>query len=215
MLTQMTSAQGRHVQYGCGLSAPPGWRNFDASPNLRLQRVPLVGALARRLSGVAFPRNVEYGDIVRGLPLPPESCDGIYASHVLEHLALDDLRLALRHTLRCLRPGGRFRAVVPDLRLLAQEYLASEDAAAASRFMERSLLGARTRQRALLPRLRALVGNSAHLWMWDYPSLRQELLAAGFATVRRACFGDSEDQRFSEVEEWERWDEAVGVECTR
>ena len=212
----MTSARaGLYVQYGCGLSAPAGWRNFDASPNLRLQRIPVLGALACRLSGVTFPRGAEHGDIVHGLPIPPESCDGIYASHVLEHLALEDFRVALRNTLRYLRSGGCFRAVVPDLRVFAQEYVASEDASAASRFMERSLLGSRERARGLLPRLRALVGNSGHLWMWDYPALRQELLAAGFATVRRAYFGDSEDRRFAEVEEAGRWEDAVGVECTR
>ncbi|MCI5142460.1 MAG: methyltransferase type 11, partial [Candidatus Electrothrix sp. ATG1] len=29
------------IHYGCGLSAPESWLNFDASPTLRLQRIPL------------------------------------------------------------------------------------------------------------------------------------------------------------------------------
>ncbi len=32
-----------YVQYGCGLSAPAGWNNYDASPTLRLQKLPVVG----------------------------------------------------------------------------------------------------------------------------------------------------------------------------
>src|SRR4051812_43659884 len=108
-----------YVQYGCGLSAPESWRNFDASPTLRLQRLPVVG---RRLHGGGlplFPSNVEYGDIVRGLPVSPGSCRGVYCSHVLEHLALADFRTALRNTRAILRDGGIFRFVLPDLELLA------------------------------------------------------------------------------------------------
>ena len=32
-----------YVQYGCGWNAPRGWRNFDASPNLRIDHLPLIG----------------------------------------------------------------------------------------------------------------------------------------------------------------------------
>ena len=96
---------GVYVQYGCGNSCPQDWVNFDASPTLRLQRLPLVGALFRRGSTV-FPAGVRYGDIVKGLSLADDSVDGIYASHVLEHLSLADFARALRNTIRLLRPGG-------------------------------------------------------------------------------------------------------------
>src|SRR5437764_12318320 len=103
-----------YVQFGCGHCAPPGWLHFDASPTLRLERLPLVGRLVRRNAG-RFPAAVRYGDIVRGLPLPDGSCAGLYGSHVLEHLALADLRAALANCHRLLRPGGVLRVVVPDL----------------------------------------------------------------------------------------------------
>src|SRR2546421_9928005 len=69
------------VQFGCGLSAPETWRNFDASPTLRFERLPIVGRLYTK-NGERFPGNVEYGDIVKGLPLVRESCAAVYASHV-------------------------------------------------------------------------------------------------------------------------------------
>ena len=75
---------------------------------------------------MTFPANVEYGDIVKGLPVPTGSCRGIYSSHVLEHLALNDLRKALRETHRLLAEGGTFRLVVPDLEHEARTYLADE-----------------------------------------------------------------------------------------
>jgi hypothetical protein len=59
---------GLHVQYGCGLSAPPEWENFDASLTLRFQRVPVIGAMLRGRMTVVFPEQVRYGDIVRGYP---------------------------------------------------------------------------------------------------------------------------------------------------
>jgi hypothetical protein len=30
-----------YVQYGCGYSAPNSWVNFDASPTLRFERIPI------------------------------------------------------------------------------------------------------------------------------------------------------------------------------
>ena len=123
-----------YIQYGCGFSAPEGWLNFDASPTLRFERLPLIGKLYTR-NARRFPENVRYGDITRGLPIPEESCAGIYASHVLEHLALDDFDRALANTYRYLRTGGTFRLVVPDLHLLARTYFDDPSETAAIKFI--------------------------------------------------------------------------------
>src|SRR5215470_17102171 len=97
-----------YVQYGCGLCAPAGWLNFDSSPMLRLQRIPLAGRLAANGS-VKFPSNVRYGNIVRGLPIEDGTCRAVYCSHVLEHLSLNDFRAALLNTQRLLGKGAVFR----------------------------------------------------------------------------------------------------------
>lgn len=201
------------VQYGCGLSAPEGWLNYDCSPTLRLQRLPLVGGVMARMVKPAFPRAVRYGDILKGLPVPPGSAELMYCSHVLEHLALQDLRLALRKTRDCIRTGGIFRMVLPDLRALAEAYVADPSADAAPRFMRDTYLGHDTRRRGLAGLLRAGLGNSLHLWMWDFPSLSAELAAAGFGEIRRATFGDSVDPAFAAVEELHRWEGQLGIEC--
>lgn len=203
-----------YVQYGCGLCSPVTWTNFDVSPSLRLRRIPVVGRLARRL-GPDWPPNVRYGDIVRGLPVPPESCAGIYCSHVLEHLAYDDVGTALRNTLSYLRPGGRFRLVLPDLEHLAQVYAASGEPDAAHQFMEGGSLGERTRRRGPVAFLRDWLGNSRHLWMWDFKAMAKQLSDVGFVDIRRATIGDSPDSRFRDVEDAERWRDCLGVECRR
>lgn len=200
------SIDGCFVQYGCGWSAPAGWRNFDASPTLRFERLPLIGRLYSR-NGRRFPSNVDYGDIVRGLPLTPGSVDLLYASHVLEHLAYEDMLLALRHSYGLLKPGGVFRLIVPDLAVRARHYLKAHEAGdpqAASRFMASCHLGERRRPRGMTM-LTRLLGNSAHLWMWDEAGMTAALANAGFHSIRRCVMGDSGFPAFAQVEEHGRF----------
>ena len=45
------AVNGTYIQYGAGPSScPEGWLSFDASPTLRLQRLPLIGRLTSRLA---------------------------------------------------------------------------------------------------------------------------------------------------------------------
>ena len=106
---------GTYVQYGCGLSAPEGWLNYDASPRLRLERNFLAGPVVAKVFGRLFPPGTQFGDVVAGLPVASGAVDGVYCSHILEHLASEDVDYALVETMRILKPGGVFRLVVPDL----------------------------------------------------------------------------------------------------
>jgi hypothetical protein len=210
----MTSSSEKYVHYGCLFSAPESWLNFDASPTLRFERVPLVGQLYTK-NGRRFPPNVRYGDIVRGLPVPEYSCRGLYCSHVLEHLALIDCRKALKNSFRYLLPGGLFRMVLPDLESLARNYLANPSSTAAHRFMRESILGFEDRRRGFMGLLCSWLGNSRHLWMWDYKALEQELRHVGFKEIRRADFGDAPDPHFADVEEKGRFEGSLAIECKR
>jgi SAM-dependent methyltransferase len=200
-----------YVQYGCGFCSPEGWLNFDASPTLRLGKIPLIG----RLAPVRFPASVLYGDVRKGLPVGDASVDGVYCSHVLEHLALEDFRAALKNTFRILRPGGMFRLVLPDLKLLAREYLAGSEPDAAVRFMESTLMGRKSRPKGMMGLMRSWIGNSEHMWMWDYEALAMELGKVGFVSIRPAVFGDSGDAMFAKVEDQVRWTGALGMQSQR
>jgi hypothetical protein len=205
-----------YVQYGCGyLCHPPGWINFDASPTLVLQKMPLIGGLMKRIVKPRFPDEVRYGDIVKGLPIQKCSCKGIYCSHVLEHLCLNDFRIALRNTYDYLMPEGIFRLVMPDLFDLAQRYVNSSDPIASFIFLKSSSLGESQRRKSILNFLHEYLGNSRHLWLWDFNSTKIELEKAGFSDIRRAKYGDSENKRFIEAEDIDRWDNCLGIECTK
>jgi predicted SAM-dependent methyltransferase len=203
-----------YVQYGCGLSAPIGWLNFDASLTLRFERIPVVGHLYTK-NASRFPENVRYGDIVSGLPIKADSCSGIYCSHVLEHLALEETDQALANTFRYLKKGGTFRLVLPDLRQIVCEYLASDSVAAAHRFMESASLGRKQRRRGPIGYIKEWLGNSAHLWMWDEKAITERLHQHGFKSIRRCSFGDSADLKFKEVEDEGRFAGCLAMESKK
>jgi SAM-dependent methyltransferase len=214
LMTDMNGKKTQYVQYGCGPSGPKSWRNFDASPTLRFERIPLLGKLYIK-NNTRFGSNIECGDIVKGLPFPPNTVNGVYASHVLEHLGLHDFRIALRNTHKILRPNGIFRLVVPDLKLHAENYARSEDPLAAVMFMKNTSLGINKKPRTLFSFLKFWLGNSSHLSMWDFNSLKHELLTAGFSNIRRCLCGDSEDRMFDEVDDLKRFIDSVGIECRK
>lgn len=201
---------GKYVQYGCGYSAPDGWVNYDSSPSLRLLRTPLLGHLLYRATGnkLVFPSQVKYGDVVKGLPEKPECCDGIYASHVLEHLSRADCIVALHRTYLLLKPGGLFRVIVPDLEGRARRYISDLGEGrkdANDRFLRSCYMGTEERKRGLSARMRQTYGASDHLWMYDVPSMTNHLEATGFSDVRRCSFGDSADPMFAAVEDSSRF----------
>ena len=194
----------RYVQYGCGLCAPEGWINFDASPRLRFERLPGAGALAGVVGRRLFPRNIAYGDIVFGLPIPDGSADAVYASHVLEHLSRKDVTRALANTFRVLKSGGVFRMIVPDLEWRAQRYLQDKQKGglnSADDFIKACNIGETDRARGGLALLRSAFGNSGHMWMYDLALMSRLLEEAGFADIRRCDFCDSGDPMFDKVED--------------
>jgi SAM-dependent methyltransferase len=187
-----------YVQYGAGLCAPSGWVNFDSSPRLWAERLPLIGRFAGRL----FPADVRFGNIVSGLPVAAGTADGVYASHVLEHLSRADFDDAIGNTFTMLKPRGIFRLIVPDLEVRALRYLKklASSSAANDWFMIAAGLGAEDHS-TRISRMIESIGGTRHMWMWDWPSMNAALAKAGFVEIRRCAFGDCVDTTFKEVED--------------
>ena len=97
------------LNLGCGGRFHPAWVNVDLNSSC-----PAVVA----------------HDIRRPLPFAADSFDGVYHSHVLEHLTPADGQSLLAECHRVLRPGGTIRVVVPDLEAIAKNYLATLERAA-------------------------------------------------------------------------------------
>jgi len=208
-----------YVHFGCGMTAPNEWINYDVSPTLRIQKVPLIGWYIRKRSSIRFPSNVRYGDIIKGLPgIEKGTCDLIYCSHVLEHLCLQDFKLALENTFTLLKPGGVFRCVIPDLELYVKNYLErinSGDQLASCQFMKDAHIGLESRPKSIKEIIVNQFGNSRHLWMWDKNSLKFELVNAGFSSVRRCFYDDSKYKMFRKVENRARFRNAIAFESIK
>jgi predicted SAM-dependent methyltransferase len=215
-------SRGQYIQFGCGLCVPAQWRNFDAGPAFRIERtLPFLKPMLVRAGFPEYPAGIEYGDVIRGLPVQPGSAGAVYCSHVLEHLALDEFRTTLRNVHSYLRPatadmtGGTFRFVLPDLAYLIGQYNSSTDAEAASTFMRESYLGITSQGHGVRRLMRSIFGRSAHLWMWDEKNMTAELAAADFTNIRRAKIGDNPDPAFALVEDAGRWQNCLGMECQK
>ncbi len=208
-----------YVHYGCGQCAPVEWKNFDASPTLQIQKLPIIGRLMNGRLGQVFDRNARYGDITRGLPgIKDNSVNGAYCSHVLEHMSLEDFRKALANTYKMLKPGGTFRMVMPDLKVLVDDYIADKqkgDPEASIRFIKRTIMGMDTRPQTISGKARQAFGYLGHLWLWDDESAINEFEKAGFKNIRKIEFNDSEDPMFKLVENRKRFELCVRLEAVK
>jgi SAM-dependent methyltransferase len=93
------------LNLGCGHLPIDGFVNVDMRP---LPGVDVVAA-------------------VDDLPVEPGSVAEIFSAHVLEHFPEMELsRRLLPYWVTLLRPGGTFRAVVPDLPSMIQQYVREE-----------------------------------------------------------------------------------------
>ena len=210
--------KSQYIHYGCGLTAPPEWINFDSSPTLRIQKIPLLRKLLKKKLNVVFPDNVLYGDITKGLPITKSSADGVFCSHVLEHLSLNEFRIALSNTYSILKTNGIFRCVLPDMEYLAKVYLKDlqeQKPDACIKFIESTLMGKKNRTKNTIELIVNVFGNSHHLWMWDTNSLIFELKQIGFNSIRKCNCHDSKDPMFKFVENPERFIGAVALECIK
>lgn len=197
-----------YVQFGSSTDCPPGWRNFDPSIYLKLGRLPLLGRMVRPWLPHQFPPGVEVGDVVKGLPIANSEADVVFCSHVLEHLAYEDALVALGEVYRILKPGGLFRVVVPDLESRVREYVNNYDRleTPGHTLMRATLLGrSKPKSGSLSAIMKCWLSTSQHEWMWDYRSLRVELVAQGFSSVRRFEFCESEDARLRAAEKESRF----------
>jgi hypothetical protein len=193
----------KYIQYGSGDLAIDGWINYDSSPTLILQRTPILGTLLKSKLNCNFDDKINYGDIVKGLPINHETVDGIFCSHVLEHLPLDDFHVALQNTYNMLKAGGRFRCIVPNLHYYIQQYIDNSilkntklQDSAGYIFNIGSGYCQHNSRRNLLQRIHQIFSNNSHRWMWDHTSLEIALQSHGFRGIKKFNFGECDDPFF-------------------
>lgn len=207
------------LNLGCGYQTSARCINIDWSLPVRLKgsRVgrlvaPLVVTGDRKVAYDAMDDAVLRHNLRKGIPFPDQSVDGVYHSHLLEHLDRDVVPTFLAEIKRVLRPGGVHRVVVPDLEFEARRYLTSlgsargGQATAAEHEESISLMIEQmvrrepwgTSQRTGFRRWaeNVLLGDArkrgeTHQWMWDRVSLPAALSDAGFHNAQVVAFNAS------------------------
>ena len=208
------------VNIGCGQSPTPYWKNFDNSFSLQLTKVPLLFNLLAAIGVLDEPQkqfvrfaqttSIEHADATRRIPLPTESVEVLYSSHMLEHLDPKGALSFLAEARRVLKSEGIIRIAVPDIELIVERYISYRDADS----LVRDSLLASPNPRTTLERLRfLLVGNRHHLWMYDGQSLCRLLTECGFVDARVLPAGSTRIPDPGPLNLAERAEESVYVEA--
>ncbi|HCK11762.1 MAG TPA: hypothetical protein DHW45_17945, partial [Candidatus Latescibacteria bacterium] len=88
------------MNLGCGSDSKIGYINIDAYVN-----------------------NADLKIDICDLPVPNDSVDEIFSSHMLEHMSKFEVPKALREWYRVLKPSGKLQLNLPDLEWAAQQWL--------------------------------------------------------------------------------------------
>lgn len=136
-------------------------------------------------SGYCVKDGFENLDAVHGHMLPgylsryPNGCaDLIFSEHFIEHLTWEDGLALAKECRRIIRPGtGRIQFACPDLRIVAERYLAGT-------------LGIWGGEGAWNPKTPAVMINQSfrawgHLYLYDEPEMRRLFEEAGFSHIER------------------------------
>lgn len=207
------------INVGCGMRPTDGAINVDHSYSIALGHHPAVLKLARLLH-LLSGEQLQFATFCRDHSIQRMSCsklnvsdhsmDVVYSSHMLEHLTRSLVAEFLNEAKRVLRPGGTLRIVVPDMHMLVEAYLKSEDCDA---FIEGTLL-AYDWGGTFQKHVRALfMGFRGHRWMYDAKSLRKLLMAHGFVDVQLLSAGETTICGETQIDLSERADESLYMEC--
>ena len=153
----------KKLNIGCGQTVTQEYLNYDNSFSLRISKFPLVFKILvslglldwRQRDFIQFATNkdIMYADARRRIPLPDNSVEVLYTSHMIEHLDRVEIKAFFKEAKRVLISGGIIRIAFPDLKIRITQYNDKGDADA---FMESTCL-ARNNLKELRERLRFLL----------------------------------------------------------
>jgi SAM-dependent methyltransferase len=170
--------QGKnYVNLGCGPNLVRGWINIDFFA----------------AKGIDYAADLRYP-----LKIADASVDGIFSEHTLEHLAYPDADRLLGECHRIMKPGTRFRIVVPDVSLFISNFNSGDNAwfAEWERLYFTASTDAERRQRRLGSPLEALsfvTQEYGHRSCWDFQTLSNHLRKIGFVDIVHCDFMKGSD----------------------
>ena len=210
------------INIGCGKTPTENWLNFDNSYSIILANSPLKYWIAKNLKILNKDQieyinwikknNIYYADVAKKIPLPNESAECIYTSHMLEHLSRKEANFFLNESLRVLEKGGILRVAVPDLKIAVSIYNETQDADA---FMETILVAPPSLETIKQKISLFFSGYRHHQWMYDEKSLSKLLKKIGFKEVFTCKAGQTNIENPGSLNLLERVEESVYLEAKK
>lgn len=210
----------KRVNIGSGQTPTPGWLNYDNSLSIRLAKYPDVVSLLSilgllndgQISFISFAHNhdIRWADATKHIPLPDNSVEVLYTSHMVEHLSREEVKLFLREGLRVLQPRGIIRIAFPDIKKMIDQYITSGDA---DSFVEKTCMS-RNKPKTIVDKLKYLiVGDRGHLWMYDCCSMGKFLSEIGYREPRKLEPGLTTIPNPGKLNLFERAEESAYIEA--
>lgn len=156
---------GIKIHLGAGPVIKPGWLNYDMNPG---------------------PGGIQH-DLTRPLPLADGSADYVFSEHFIEHITREQALRLLRECHRVMREGAVIRITTPNLRILAEDYLAGK--------IDRWIGGWAPKTPAQF--LNEGMTAWGHQFTYDGPELALILEEAGFTGITPAPHGEHEARGWS------------------
>lgn len=153
---------GVRLHLGCGPNLLDGWVNIDLEPDYGPDLVH---------------------DLSQGLPYPDGSVDLIHSEHFFEHLTLPEGLALMAECRRVLRPGGRLRIAMPDLRSTVLAYLGD--------WRDQEWVAAFPQLDTAAHMLNMGLREWGHRYVYDLQDLTLRLTSLGFVDVAPVPWGTS------------------------
>jgi predicted SAM-dependent methyltransferase len=200
------------LNLGCGNQVVDGWINVDYFLGARLVKIPAFAFFNRvfRVFDMEWDKRIFLHDLTKPLPWKKGEVSAIYSSHTLEHLNKEDGSALLNEAYRVLSPGGILRIIVPDLKVVLDDF--HEGEFTADELMYR--LGVRLSKPKGFSGIVKKLAEYPHQCMYDNSSLVNLLEGIGFKVSLKNGF-ESAIKDIDKIEIEGRTVDAVIVEAIK
>lgn len=131
-------------------------------------------------------------DLRKGIPLPDNSVNQIYASHFFEHIEFKDLIVLLNEIYRVLKKDGNLSVCVPDSSLYIKSYLEGKNFFAKEKAYQPAVIDTGS----LMDQVNYIAYmDQHHKFMFDKENLINVLKKINFKTVNLRDFDESLDMK--------------------
>ena len=172
------------LQIGCGSNLiDDGWLNSDKAP---------------------ISSNVMYLNAARRFPFPDATFAYVYSEHMIGSLSFDQAKVMLSECFRTLAPGGKIRIATLDIEFLIDLCQDRNPSELRLQYMEWFQVQTEIQYSGGI----FLFNNFAKLYgiefVYDEPTLRDAMAAAGFSDITRRDLNESDDAALRNLENEKR-----------